>query len=98
LFVTLWQFEVKPGSEELFERVYGSEGDWVQLFRRDPSYRGTRLLREVARERVYVTIDEWESRERYDQFRKKCAAAYAEMDRKCEGLTESEKHLAEHSD
>jgi hypothetical protein len=47
LFVTLWEFEVKPGSEELFERTYGSDGEWAKLFRQDARYRGTRLLRDV---------------------------------------------------
>jgi len=93
LFVTLWEFEVKSGSEELFEQAYGPEGDWVRLFRRDARYRGTRLLREVGRERVYVTMDQWESQEAYEEFRQKCAAEYAEIDKKCEGLTQGENHL-----
>jgi len=94
LFVTLWEFEVKPGCEELFERAYGPEGNWVRLFRRDARYRGTRLLREVGRERVFITIDQWESGEGYDEFREKWAAEYAEIDRNCEGLTLSETQLA----
>jgi hypothetical protein len=31
LFVTLWEFEVKSGCEELFEKAYGPEGEWVRL-------------------------------------------------------------------
>lgn len=75
MFVTLWEFEVKPGCEELFEQAYGPAGDWVQLFRRDARYRGTRLLREVGRERVFVTVDEWESREAYEKFREEYASS-----------------------
>jgi len=71
LFVTLWEFEVKPGSEELFEKAYGPDGEWVQLFRRDPRYRGTRLLRDVGWKRVYLTMDEWESRAAYEDFQKR---------------------------
>jgi heme-degrading monooxygenase HmoA len=93
LFVTLWEFEVKSGSEKLFEQTYGSEGEWVRLFRRDPRYRGTRLLREVGGERVYVTIDMWESREAYEQCRKEWAVEYAEIDSKCEELTLREANL-----
>ena len=95
MFVTLWEYEVKRGSEELFEKAYGPEGDWVRLFRRDERYRGTRLLRDVARERVYVTIDWWDSHEAYEEFRKKFAAEYAEIDQRCEALTSDEKHLGE---
>jgi len=94
LFLTLWEFEVKSGCEELFEQAYGPEGEWLRLFRRDARYRGTRLLRDVVRQRVYVTIDEWESREAYEEFRGKYAAEYAEIDKKCESLTAGESHLA----
>ena len=95
MFVTLWEFEVKPGSEELFERTYGPEGEWARLFRRDTRYRGTRLLRAVGAAGVYVTIDEWESRTAYEEFKKKFAAEYAELDAKCERMTKLERHLGE---
>jgi heme-degrading monooxygenase HmoA len=97
LFVTLWEFEVKSGSEKLFERAYGLEGPWVQLFRRDVRYHGTRLLRDLGRARVYVTMDLWESREAYEEFRKKYAAGYAEIDKRCDGLTLREEHLGEYA-
>ena len=93
MFVTLWEFEVKPGSEELFEDAYGPEGDWVRLFRGDASYRGTRLLRDISGQGVYVTIDEWESREAYEEFRQTWAVKYLEIDKKCEGLTAGERQL-----
>ena len=96
MFVTLWEFEVKSGSEELFERTYGPDGEWAQLFRRDARYRGTRLLRVVGAERVYVTMDEWESRAAYEEFREKFAAEYEELDRECEGLTVKERHLGQY--
>ena len=93
MFLTLWEFEVKSGCEELFEQAYGPEGRWVKLFRRDAGYRGTRLLRDAGRERVYVTMDWWESREAYAQFREKYVAQYTEVDSKCQGLTETETPL-----
>jgi heme-degrading monooxygenase HmoA len=96
LFVTLWEFEVKSGSEELFERTYGPEGEWARLFRRDAQYGGTRLLREVGAARVYVTVDSWESRAAYAEFREKFAARYEELDRECEALTERERHIGEY--
>ena len=93
MFVTLWEFEVKSGSEELFERTYGPDGPWSELFRRDAGYLGTRLLRDVGAARVYVTMDTWESREAYEEFREKLAAGYEELDRKCQGMTVREKSL-----
>jgi len=97
LFVTLWEFEVKRGCEELFEKAYGPEGEWVRLFRRDARYRGTRLLRDVGREGVYVTIDEWESREAYEGFREKWAKEYATIDQAYGSTTKNERHLGEYS-
>jgi hypothetical protein len=94
LFLTLWEFEVKSGCEELFEQAHGPEGEWVRLFRRDARYRGTRLLRDAGRERVYVTMDMWESPEAYEEFREKWAAECAEVDKKCDRLTVGEGHLA----
>jgi hypothetical protein len=38
MFLVLWEFEVKPGCEERFERVYGAGGDWDSLFRRDSNH------------------------------------------------------------
>jgi heme-degrading monooxygenase HmoA len=93
LFVTLWEFEVKSGCEVLFEQLYGPEGEWLELFRRGANYRGTRLLREVGRESIYLTLDAWETREAYEAFREKHAAEYAELDKNCEELTLREANL-----
>jgi heme-degrading monooxygenase HmoA len=93
MFVTLWEFEVKSGSEDLFERTYAADGEWARLFRRDARYCGTRLLRDVGAPRVYVTMDSWESRAAYEEFREKFAAEYAELDKQCEVMTAQEKHV-----
>ena len=47
-------------------------------------------------ERVYVTMDSWESRAAYEEFREKFAREYAELDRECEGLAVIEKQLGEY--
>ena len=95
MFVTLWEFEVKSGSEELFEAAYGPEGLWVRLFGRDSRYLGTRLLRDVRVAPVCVTMDSWESRAAYEEF-PRYAVEYAELDQECSGLTVAEKHLGEY--
>jgi heme-degrading monooxygenase HmoA len=95
LFLALWEFEVKRGSEEKFEEVYGAEGAWAKLFARDAAYRGTRLVKDVKRERVYLTLDFWETREAYEKFKKENAGEYERIDRECEGMTVKEKKLCE---
>lgn len=95
LFLALWEFEVKPGSEELFEKVYGPNGAWAALFVQDSQYRGTRLVKDAARERVYLTLDFWETREAYEKFKKKNAVEYERIDKECEGMTVREKKLGD---
>ena len=95
MFVALWEFEVKPGDEEKFERVYGADGAWARLFGRDVAYRGTRLVRDVERERVYLTLDFWDTQEAYEKFKRENAAEYERIDRECEGMTRREIKLGE---
>jgi len=97
LFVALWEFEVKPGDEEKFEKVYGADGAWAKLFLQDPQYRGTRLVKDVERDRVYLTLDFWETRDAYEKFKEENAAEYERIDRECEGMTVREVKIGEYS-
>jgi heme-degrading monooxygenase HmoA len=93
MFVILWEFEVKPGSEECFENAYRPDGAWVQLFQRDPHFRGTQLLRDSFRSHYYFTIDCWDSEASYQNFLDANRAAYEELDRSCGGFTLQERHI-----
>ncbi len=93
MFLVLWEFDVKQGSEERFESVYGPEGDWARLFRRDPAYLKTLLLRDPFRERTYVTCDFWETREACEAFLLANSDAYHALDELCEGLTSAERKI-----
>ena len=93
MFVILWEFEVKPGSEAAFENVYGPAGAWAQLFQRDPHYRGTKLLRDVARPFHFCTLDYWDFESAYRQFLARYESAYKELDRHCQAFTVRERHV-----
>ena len=95
MFVALWEFEVKPGCEEKFEKVYGADGAWAKLFRRDAAYRGTRLVKDTERERVYLTLDFWETRKAYEKFKEENAEEYERIDKECEGMTVREMPVGE---
>ena len=97
MFVALWEFEVKPRCEEKFEKVYGADGAWAKLFAQDAAYRGTRLVKDVERERVYLTLDFWETRDAYERFKKENATEYERIDRECEGMRVRENRLGEYS-
>jgi 8-oxo-dGTP diphosphatase len=91
--VIVWEFRVRPGREVEFEAAYGPEGDWARLFRRDPAYLGTDLLRDGADRRRYLTIDHWTSGAANDAFRERWRSEYEALDRRCEALTEHEEPL-----
>jgi heme-degrading monooxygenase HmoA len=93
MFVALWEFEVKPGCEKRFEKVYGPEGAWARLFRNDTHYYQTRLVRDSLRDGVYLTMDFWESREAYEGFMAEHRAEYAAIDEASETLTEGERRV-----
>src|SRR5215472_2439052 len=89
-YVVIWEFRVQPGMEADFERAYGSEGGWAQLFRTGDGFSGTELHRDVSVPGRYVTLDFWSSGEAYQRFRQRNAARYAAIDAECQSLTESE--------
>jgi heme-degrading monooxygenase HmoA len=93
MFVALWEFEVKPGCEERFETAYGPRGDWAELFRRHPGYRGTLLCRHASRPSTYLTMDTWTSQQDYEQFLKNQDAAYRQLDAACQALTRRERRI-----
>jgi hypothetical protein len=93
MFVVLWEFEVKPGSTERFERVYGPGGDWDSLFRRDPNHAGTSLWRDPDRPGVYLTSDYWHSCAAYEAFLATQETEYKSLDAATQELTTHERKI-----
>jgi heme-degrading monooxygenase HmoA len=98
MFLVLWEFEVKPGCEKRFERVYGPGGDWDSLFRRDANHAGTHLFRNMSQPRVYLTADYWRSRKSYEAFLQVQVAGYQHLDSVSEELTASERHVGSYEE
>jgi heme-degrading monooxygenase HmoA len=90
MFIVVWRFEIAEEKIGAFEAAYGPEGNWAQLFRRSAEYLGTELLRDAYAPGAYLTIDRWVSEEAFRAFRKDHDAAYEELDRSCDALTEKE--------
>jgi hypothetical protein len=93
MFLVLWEYEVKPGKEKPFEKLYGPAGAWAELFRTDSHYCETRLLRDPSRLNVYLTLDFWTTRNSYEQFMATHKFEYQSLDAYGEQLTLSERHL-----
>ena len=93
LYTYIWEFEVLSSAEAEFQRHYGPKGTWVALFRKDPAYIETLLLKDASRPGHYVTIDRWRSVDAYHSFRERFAKQYEALDRLCEALTVRETNL-----
>ena len=93
MFVALWEYEVKPGGEERFEKGYGPDGDWVRLFRNDSHYHETRLVKDTLRHGVYLTMDFWESRGVYKNFLSERRAEYEAIDKASACLTTNQRRI-----
>ena len=87
----LWEFTVNPKQLSAFENAYQSDGIWAQLFRRDPAYRETILVKDTQHAGRYLTIDLWEDRNSYLSFKERFADDYRKIDEECENLTASER-------
>jgi len=88
-----WSYRVAPGRDVEFERLYGADGDWAQLFRRSTDYLGTDLYRDTMQPDRYLTVDRWTSRAAYEAFLQAALADYAALDARGDALTVEETRL-----
>ena len=88
-----WEFEVAAEHREQFLERYSPDGDWARLFARHDGYRGTTLVRSLAREGLYVVTDRWRDAAAFEAFRFAHGADYEALDALCEKLTLAERPL-----
>jgi heme-degrading monooxygenase HmoA len=92
-YVIVWEFRVRPGREAEFKEKYGPEGLWTRFFRGSADYLRTELVRDVAVEGRFLTLDYWQTEEAFHEFKKQNLAEYERLDKEFEGLTEQETRL-----
>src|SRR5258708_13390505 len=92
-YVVVVEFEGRPVRNEEFVQKYGTEGVWARFFRGSTGFIRTELVRDVAVDFRYLTLDYWQSEEEFDGFREQNLAEYERLDKEFEGLTESETRL-----
>ena len=95
IFAYVWEYFVLKEALADFEKIYGPNGDWVQLFEKSEGYLGTELYRDMSKELRYLTTDYWVSRNARDAFLDKFTEEFAELDQRCELLTEKEVFLGD---
>ena len=91
--MVVWEFKIRPGVEAEFIEKYGPEGAWARFFRQSEGYIRTELVKDVAAERRFLTLDYWKSEEEFNRFRTQHSAEYERLDKEFEGLTEQETRL-----
>jgi len=83
MFVRVWEYDVVPAYIEEFERAYGGEGAWAQLFSRADGFVGTELFRSVETSARYLTVDRFASKGAWEGFRRDHGADYEQLDVEC---------------
>lgn len=59
MVAVVWQFDIRPGTTETFERLHGADGDWTKLSRRSRSFLGSSFLRDLGSETRYLLVEYW---------------------------------------
>jgi quinol monooxygenase YgiN len=90
LYIVIWEFQVKPQHHAAFEQHYSGNGSWAKLFRNDPAYVETQLLRDPTVAGRYLSVDIWRDEASYQAFKEREHARYQEMDSGFEAFTERE--------
>ena len=90
MYVIIWEYQVKVDRIMEFEKIYRSNGSWVELFRKGTGYISTELLCHETNPKRFMTVDRWDSAKNYEAFHSQFKKEYETLDAQCEGLTEHE--------
>jgi quinol monooxygenase YgiN len=86
VIAVVWQFQVKPGKQQEFERVYGADGEWSRLARRSRSFLGSSFLRDQASDTSYLLVEYWSEMVVYERHRKSFVTDLRTIEERREGL------------
>jgi len=93
VYCYVWSFIVRPEHLEEFQNAYGPDGDWARLFRRDPQYIHTDLLRDRDNPARFLTVDFWSSENACASFRARFSSDFEALDKSCERFTIEETRI-----
>jgi quinol monooxygenase YgiN len=89
VIAVVWQFQVKPGLQEEFEKFYGADGEWTRLGRRSRSFLGSSFLRDQAHDTHYLLIEYWSEMVVYERHRKSFVSDLRSLEEQRETFCES---------
>lgn len=92
--IRVWEYDVGEAAAADFERIYGANGAWAQLFSSSEGFEGTELFASVSTTGRYLTVDRFRDEASWRQFQDEHREAYLALDTESEGLTVAERELA----
>ncbi len=87
-----YRYRIHPSQARAFEHAMGHEGPWALLYATHPRYIRSRLFRHRGDVEIYLTVDVWEEKADWDDFRSEHAGDLREIERRF-GLLYLERHL-----
>ena len=89
MIAVVWQFQVKAGQQEAFEKFYGADGEWTALGRRSRSFLGSSFLRDQAHDTHYLLIEYWSEMVVYEKYRTSFVADLRSLEERRDEFCES---------
>ena len=94
MMIRVWEYDVPEAAAADFQRVYGADGAWAQLFSSSDGFEGTELFASVSNPGRYLTVDRFRDEASWRRFQVEHREAYLALDAESEGLTVAERELA----
>ena len=93
MMIRVWEYDVPESAAVDFERIYGADGAWAQLFSRSDGFKGTELFASVSKPGRYLTVDRFRDEASWRRFQTEHREAYLALDAESEALTVAERDL-----
>jgi heme-degrading monooxygenase HmoA len=87
MMIRVWEYDVPEAAAADFERIYGTNGAWAQLFSSSDGFEGTELFASVSNSGRYLTVDRFRDETSWRRFQDEQREAYLALDAESEGLT-----------
>jgi heme-degrading monooxygenase HmoA len=94
MIIRVWEYDVPEAAAAEFERVYGADRAWAELFSSSEGFEGTELFASVSNPGRYLTVDRFRDEASWRRFQAEHREAYLALDAASEGLTVAERELA----
>ena len=80
MIAVVWQFDVREGYQDEFERFYGADGAWPALSRKSRSFLGSSFLKDLAQPTRYFVVEYWSEMVVYERHQADFSAEVQELD------------------